>query len=248
MPMRGLTGGGALLRVSVARSASRPGRKRAGLILAVVTVLGLALVLARPVLGVTRTWTGLGPTNNWTDALNWSGNAVPGAADVASFDATSPKNATINAAININGLTIGAGYTGMISQAAGVAMTVGATGFSHANGSFAGGTAGITVNGPFAISGGSFSSTTGTLSIAGSYTHTGGGSFAPNGGTVAFVTGAATIDVATSEAFNDVRFTAGLKTVAAGDTLTAVGSLTLTAGSINTGTVAAQGAVNVALA
>ncbi len=217
--------------------------------LLLVAVLALALAGAPRTLGATRTWTGLGPTNNWSDALNWSGNAVPGAADVASFDATSSKNATVNGGptTSVLGLTISAGYTGTISQAAGVALTIGGTGFSQANGSFAGGNAAITVNGPFAISGGAFSSTTGTLSIAGNYTHTLGGSFAPNGGAVALITGAATIDVNASETFNDLRFTAGAKTVAAGDTLVANGLLTLTAGSIVTGTVAAQGDVSVAL-
>ncbi|MGZ8528326.1 MAG: hypothetical protein ACXWWR_05975, partial [Candidatus Limnocylindrales bacterium] len=216
-------------------------------VLLLATMFGLALASAPRALGVARTWTGLGPTNNWTDALNWSGNAVPVAVDVATFDATTVKNATINAAANVLGLTIAGGYTGTISQAAGIAMTVGATGYSQASGSFAGGSAAITVNGPFAISGGAFSSTTGTLSIRGNYTHTGGGSFAPNGGAVAFITGAATIDVAATETFNDLRFTAGAKTVAAGDVLTAAGSLTLSAGTINTGTVAAQGSISQAL-
>ena len=62
------------------------------------------------------------------------------------------------------------------------------------------------------------------------------------------ITGAATIDVAVAETFNNLRFTAGNKTVAAGDTLTATGTLTLTAGNINTGTVAAQGDISQALA
>ena len=236
--------------ISYLAAAPRPQLSRSllsGLLLA--TMFALALAAAPRTLGVTRTWTGLGPTNNWSDALNWSGNAVPGAADVASFDATSSKNATINAGptTSVLGLTVAAGYAGTISQAAGVALTIGATGFSQAGGTFTGNAAAITVNGPFAISGGAFTSTTGTLSIAGNYTHTAGGSFAANGGAVAFITGAATIDVNASETFNDLRFTAGAKTVAAGDTLVANGLLTLTAGSIVTGTVAAQGDVSVAL-
>ena len=99
--MRGLADGSALVRVWPTPSAARRNRKRVGFVLTLVAVLGLALVLARPVLGVTRTWTGLGPTNNWNDALNWSGNVVPGAADVATFDATSSKNATMNVAVNV---------------------------------------------------------------------------------------------------------------------------------------------------
>ena len=209
-------------------------------------VLAAALLVAlgstSPTLGATRTWTGLGPTNNWSDALNWSGNAVPGAADVASFDGTSAKPATMNVAVTINGLTIAAAYGGTITQSA--AVTIGATGFSLAGASFAGGSAAMTVNGPFTISGGTFTATSGALSIAGNLTHTAGGTFNANGGTVALITGAATVDVASSETFNDLRFTAGTKTVAAGDSLVVSGALTLTAGAINTGTVEAQGAVS----
>ena len=216
--------------------------RRTLLPLVVAIAFVLCLGTANPVLGATRTWTGLGPTNNWSDALNWSGNVVPGAADVASFDGTSAKPATINAAVTINGLTIANTYAGAISQSA--AVTLGATGFSQAGAGFTGGAAAITVNGPFAISGGLFTSTTGVLSIAGNFTHTAGGTFDANGGTVALIAGGATIDVATTETFNDLRFTAGTKTVPAGDSLVATGSLTLTAGAINTGTVEAQGSVS----
>ncbi|MGZ6379047.1 MAG: hypothetical protein ACXWO2_10920, partial [Candidatus Limnocylindrales bacterium] len=207
-------------------------------------LFALVLGVGQPVHGATRTWTGLGPSNNWNDALNWSGNAVPGAADVATFDGTSSKNATINVAANVLGVTIAAGYGGTITQAAGIAVTVGATGFSQAAGAFAGGTAAITVNGPFSISGGAYASTNGTLSVSGAYTHTLGGTFAPAAGTVAFTGGVATIDVAVSETFNNLTFSAGAKTVTAGETLVATGALTLTGGSINTGTVAAQGAIS----
>ena len=132
------------------------------------------------------------------------------------------ETATINAAVNISGLDDRRRRTrGAITQSA--AVTIGATGFSQAGASFSGGAAAITVNGPFTISGGSFSATTGVLSIAGNLTHTAGGTFSANGGTVALITGAATIDVAASETFNDLRFTAGAKTVAAGDSLIATG-------------------------
>ena len=62
--------------------------------------------------GVARTWTGLGPTNNWTDALNWSPSAVPGVADVLTVDGTSSKNVTLNAVVNVTGIVVAAGYTG----------------------------------------------------------------------------------------------------------------------------------------
>jgi hypothetical protein len=181
------------VRFSVARLGTSPpwsSRVRRTLPAVVVaTALLIALGNAQPTLGATRTWTGLGPTNNWSDALNWSGNLVPGAADIAWFDGTSAKPATIAAAVSINGLTIANTYTGVISQSA--VVTIGATGFSEAGATFAGGAAAMTVNGPFAISGGTFTSTTGVLSIAGNLTHTAGGTFSANGGTVAL---AATAD------------------------------------------------------
>ena len=102
--------------VQPTRSASRFARVRPvahAVLLAAALALGVG---SSPALGVTRTWTGLGPTNNWMDAANWSGNVVPGAADVASFDGTSAKPATINAAISISGLTIAATIESGITQ------------------------------------------------------------------------------------------------------------------------------------
>jgi len=120
------------------------------------TAIGLALIFSQSTIAATRTWTGLGATNNWNDAGNWSGGAVPGAADIATFDATSSKNATMNVAVNVAGVSIGAGYGGTITQAAGITATVGATGWTQAGGTFTGGTAAFTVNGPFSVAGGCF--------------------------------------------------------------------------------------------
>ena len=195
----------------------------------------------------TRTWTGLGLTNNWSDAGNWSGSVIPGAADVATFDATSSKNATINAVVNVAGVSVGAGCTGTITQSPGIAVTIGASGFSQAGGTFAGGTAVVTVNGPFTLTGGSFAATSGTLSVSGSFTDS-GGAFNAGGGTTSFGGGAATLTVSTPDTFNNVAFAAGTKTVAAGTTLTVTGALSLTAGALNgTGTLAAQGSISQAL-
>ncbi|MDP9483257.1 MAG: hypothetical protein M3P84_08555, partial [Chloroflexota bacterium] len=194
----------------------------------------------------TRTWTGLGLTNNWTESANWAGGLLPGAVDIATFDATGAKPATINAAINVAGISIAGTYPGVITQSA--AVTVGASGFSQSGGFFVGGAAAITLNGFFSLApGGSFTSTNGTFTVTGAFTDT-GGTFVPGTGTVAFSGGATTIDVAATETFNNLTFTAGAKTISAGDTLTAGGSLTLTAGSLaGTGTVAARGNISQAL-
>ncbi len=174
----------------------------------------LASLSPQPAAAATRTWTGLGLTTNWNEAANWSGLAVPGAADVASFDATSSKNATLNIAVNVGGISVDAAYGGTITQAAGIAVTIGASGWAQAGGAFIGGGAAFTVNGPFALTGGSYTATTGTLSISGNVTNA-GGTFSHNAGTVALTGGAATIDVLAAEAFNNLRFTAGAKTIAA---------------------------------
>ncbi len=223
-----------------------PLRRHLGVAVLLVLLLGFGLALSPSVRAATRTWTGLGPTNNWTDAANWAGNILPGAADIATFDATGAKPVTINAAINVSGISIAGTYPGTITQAA--AMTVGAAGISQSGGFFVGGAAAITLNGPFALApGGSFTSTSGTMTVTGAFTDT-GGTFVPGTGTVAFSGLAATIDVAATESFNNLTFTAGAKTIAAGDTLTAGGTLTLTAGSLaGTGTVAARGAINQAV-
>ncbi|HEY8239035.1 MAG TPA: hypothetical protein VIF63_06345, partial [Candidatus Limnocylindrales bacterium] len=214
--------------------------------LACVVVLGIAG--SATVRAATRTWTGLGATNNWSDTGNWSGNAVPGAADIATFDATSSKNATMNVAVNVLGLSVAATYGGTITQSAGIAVTVGATGFSQAGGSFSGGTAGFTVNGPYALSGGTFAATSGTQTVTGAFTIS-GGAFNAGAGLVSFSGGAATLTVSTADTFNNLTHAAGTKTIAAGTTLTVTGTTTLTAGSLNgaAGTLAAQGDVNQAL-
>src|SRR5258707_3350956 len=61
---------------------------------------------------VTKTWDGGGATNNWSEAANWSGDAVPVAGDNVTFDATSTKNATIDVNINVATIFIAGGYTG----------------------------------------------------------------------------------------------------------------------------------------
>ncbi len=85
---------------------------RASLLL---VVLGGALTLTSPARAASITWTGLGSTNDWSEGANWSTGVAPGPGDVAIFDATSSKNATINVAANVSGIQISVGYTGTIT-------------------------------------------------------------------------------------------------------------------------------------
>jgi len=219
-----------LMRGQALRPRKSENRTRAGILLA--AALAAAFLAVGGARAASRTWTGLGLTTNWSDTGNWSGNVVPGAGDIATFDATSSKNAVMNVVVNVGGLSVSAGYGGTISQAAGIAVTVGATGWTQAGGTFTGGTAAITVNGPFALTAGSFTSTSGTLSVSGNYSDT-GGTFGAGSGTVSFGGGAATLTVSTADTFNNLTHAAGTKTVAAGTTLTVTGSTTLTGGSLN---------------
>ncbi|MDD5740244.1 MAG: hypothetical protein PHO20_05775, partial [Candidatus Peribacteraceae bacterium] len=87
--------------------------------------------------------------------------------------------------------------------------------------------------GAFTLSGGTFASTTGTFSIYGNWTHTAGGTFNHNYGTVlidrATPGSSDTIDVTGTETFNNltIRGHDSYRTIAAGDTLIALGTFAL---------------------
>jgi len=214
-------------------------------VLAIVLFV-IAAATPAPVRGAVRTWDGGGADNNWNTPANWSSDLVPGVGDTVVFDGTSVKDATINLSVSVLGISVNAGYTGTITQGAGNSLTVGTSDFSQAAGTFVGGNSAITVNDAFTLSAGSFTSTTGTLTITGALTKS-GGTFTHNGGTVALSTSNVTIDVGGSETFNNVSFLSGTKTVAAGNTLVVTGTLNLAGGTVNTGTLAAQGDINAQL-
>src|SRR5206468_11265718 len=96
----------------------------------------------------------------------------------------------------IAGLSIAAGFTGTIAQA-GNAVTVGASGWTQTGGTFVGGSAAITVNGPLSLSAGSFRATTATLAVSGNFAVT-GGALSSASGTVSFGCGAATLTLTTA--------------------------------------------------
>lgn len=114
------------------------------------------LLLAHPVSAATRTWDGggadgtcggaAGDGNKWSCALNWSGDTIPGASDVATFDSTSTKVATIDQAFSIQTLNINTGYTGTITQSADLTLSIS---FVHdtANGTFTGSSGTLTFSG-----------------------------------------------------------------------------------------------------
>lgn len=234
----------------------------------IIALFGGALWYIQKAQGVTRTWDGGGADANWNTAANWSGDTVPTSSDVASFDGTCVSNCSPTVNVSLSGATAPAGinmasdYAGTITQSSTFTITVGASNWVQAGGTFTGGSGAITINGTLTISGGTFTSTTGTLTISGTassaatlFTHTAGGTFNHNNGTVYFYSdyhsfgfgGTYTVDVATSETFNNftvqINRNGGNLVVTAGDTLIVLGTLTHTEGKINTGTLEVRGNV-----
>ena len=106
-----------------------------------------------------------------------------------------------------------------------------------------------TISGDFTLSGGDFNAAPFT-SFGGNYTHTGGGNFNYGAGTAIFSGIGGTIDVNSTENFNNVSFQQGstgtTKTIAAGDTLIANGNVNFLVGYVSGGTIDAKKNVAVA--
>ncbi len=151
---------------------------------------------------------GVGDGNKWSCGANWSTNSIPTSSDVATFDGTSTKSATIDSSINVLGIDINTGYSGTITQSA--TATIGSSGYAQDSGVFLGGSQAMDINdGSFTLNAGSFQSTSGTLSIERNFTVV-GSSFIHNSGTVTFDgangTDDGTITCSGSEAFTKVTF------------------------------------------
>lgn len=163
---------------------------------------------------------GAGTANNWSCGYNWGGDVAPTSADIATFDNTSDKDATIDSAINVAGIDINSGYDGTITQNA--AITVGTSNFDQAAGTFLGGSDTMTITGSYALSGGDFTSTSGNMTISASL-NLSGGNFTHNGGTVSFVGASATSISCSGTPFNLVQFNkngrGGITTINAGCTV-----------------------------
>ncbi len=224
-------------------------------ILVLLLMIGAGLAYWKIAYGVTRTWDGggtdgtcggAGTANNWSCAANWSGDTAPTASDIATFDGTSTKNATINANISVAGIDINTGYTGTITQSGSYTVTVGTSHYNQADGIFAGGSGTIDINGTFTLSNGTFTSTSGTLEVgrAVSTDETifalSGGTFNHNDGTINFAPDSTdyygktyTVDVLTSITLYNVIVTAvrgqetsSILTLASGDAIIVANNFT----------------------
>jgi hypothetical protein len=110
----------------------------------------------------TATWTGLGSTNDASEAANWSINAVPGSADILIFDGTSTKDALLDAAFvgTVSQIQVLSGYSGTVTLGRDLAL---GSSFTQDAGTFAAQSYTLTVTGSFMAGGGSFDAGTGTL-------------------------------------------------------------------------------------
>jgi hypothetical protein len=121
-----------------------------------------------------KTWNGGGSTNNWSEGANWVGGTAPGSSDIATFDGTSTKDATIDGSFggNVSGIDINTGYTGTITMAR--SMFFGGSGYDQADGTFAAASYGFDDDGAFTLSGGTFTPTSGSWTLQGNLTVSGG--------------------------------------------------------------------------
>jgi hypothetical protein len=157
----------------------------------VIIIVGLVIVLlilvliffVRQAQGATVTWNGggtdgtcggAGTANNWSCGSNWSTGVAPTSADIATFNATSTKDATIDSAVDVAGISITSAYTGTFTVSASV--TVRGSSFAQAGGTWNGGsqTFIVNTNGNFTVSGGVHNATTGTFQVERNFTYSGG--------------------------------------------------------------------------
>ena len=186
---------------------------------------------------------GAGDGNKWSCSLNWDGDIPPGAADIAVFDATSAKNATIDVDPNVEGVSILAGYTGIVTQATAIPITIGITGYSQQGGTFSGGNSAITVGGIFTAGGTAYTGTSATTSVVGNFTLNATSSTFT--GTLELVS-ASSKTVSSTVPLGHLTISTGSDgvTVTPVSTLTVAGNLTINqVGSIDIGTINVGGNV-----
>ena len=204
------------------------------------------LVFVPQVNAAVVTWNGDGATNNWSDGDNWDTDSAPGASDVATFDGTSTKASTIDASWggSVAGIDINTGYTNTITQARSV--TVGTSHYNQAAGTFTGSADAFHMNGSFSLSSGTFTASSGNMNLAGDFTHTAGGTFNHNDGTLIPDGIASDYDFDGSDMFYNVNMQKNNTinvNIASGDTLIVVNDLTLTNGRFATGNIEVRGDV-----
>jgi hypothetical protein len=153
--------------------------------LSLMAIVVLWLVLPGSAHAATKVWDGgCGGDTSWSCAGNWSGDVVPGPADIASFGKKGTGDSTVDEGFagEVKGIKIGVGYAGAIVQTR--SLTVSST-FVQAAGAFTAADQTLELK-AVTLSGGSFTASSGTTSISGALKISNGATFNANGGTVVF--------------------------------------------------------------
>jgi hypothetical protein len=133
---------------------------------------------------------------------------APTAYDIAVFSATG--SGSISSALSVLGIEFVSGFGGTITQSTTTAITVGTSGWTHAAGTFTGGSGRIDLNGDLSLTGGTFTSTSGVLQLGGAFSRMTSGTFAGNGGTVVFDSTSDESHTFGGQSFANVSFNDGL--------------------------------------
>lgn len=158
--------------------------------------------------------------SNWNNTSNWSstpggagGASVPGLTDIAIFDGSGGSNGNCNLDIpvTVSGLQLNINYTGSIAQNSFQFITGGA-GAVFTGGTFIGGNAPITFNGPFTLNGSSFSSSQLITEFLGTSSSFLSGTFNPNNSLSRF-DNTQNINFTTPITFNDIDFQSSLNSL-----------------------------------
>ncbi len=189
-----------------------------------------------------RYWVG-SAGGSWNSTANWStsqsacgantGASVPTSSDLAVFNASCTNSAALDSTVTVLGFSIAAGYSGTLTQGAGIGITVGASGWAQAGGTFTGSTGTFTLNGAFALFGGTFTAPSGTFNASGNWTQT-AGTFNAGTNTVTFTaaSGTQTFNSGGTSFYNIVHSGAGTLSLTT-SSLTVTNSLTNSAGAFS---------------
>lgn len=169
----------------------------------------------------------------YNDAGNWDtvsggpgGAGVPGSSDVAIFDSNSPT-CVVDVNIDVAGVDLQSTFANTFDMN-GFNYTVGASGFTHAGGTFLGKTGAADINGPFNQSGGTHTATSGQWDHFGDFIYT--------AGTFNHGSGSFKLDKTTGNqdwqpggvTFNNFEIAKGPWSLTTGGTCTVIGTFVLT--------------------
>jgi hypothetical protein len=164
-------------------------------------------------------WTGLGTTNNWSEAANWSLNAVPGPGTSVQFNGTSAKPSVVDPAFGgtVASVVITSLFKGTITLGRDL-IDMGY--YAQAGGSYSANGFATTVGGATVVYAGTYNAMTGTQTLAGGLT-VAGGTFAGSTGVVS--TGSVTLSAGTLNAPSTSLYVTGGNFTYTGGTFNADG-------------------------